>query len=95
MALRERVRDRIEPSEVRERIDRVFSRKVLGAALVASAAWKFVAVVVEELVPEPVLFEGGIWFAVFFLTVVVFVWWERIERAADFDAPDLPDPDDD
>lgn len=66
----------------REQLDRLFSRKMLGSVLIGSSLGK----VVEWQLN--VRFDGAsemtaAWSAVFVLSVVIFVFWEHLERSAE------------
>lgn len=71
--------------EVRERLDQVFSRKMLGSVFIGMSATNIVMVSVDAYLrknPTVPWWEPLLWVAIFSASVAVFVWWERLARKA-------------
>ncbi|MFC6733422.1 MULTISPECIES: hypothetical protein [unclassified Haladaptatus] len=67
---------------VRRRLDEIFSRQLLGAVLVGAGAAKIVEKVINIVLgPSDVRQLVG-WTVMFFLAIALFVWWERVAKAA-------------
>lgn len=61
---------------VREQINKLFSRKMLGSVLVGKFMGDYAAILVVSLFGTHIGYIGGIIF-----TVGIFIYWERIERS--------------
>lgn len=71
--------------QVRERLDQVFSRKMLGSVFIGMSATNIVMVSVDAYLrknPTVPWWEPLLWMGIFGLSVFVFVWWERLARKA-------------
>lgn len=74
-----------------ERIDRIFSRKVLGSVFIGGTAGKVVEKIIEILalmtnqqpVPDTLWTALALWFVGFVIAVLVSIYWERLERQKD------------
>lgn len=65
----------------RKRLNEIFSRQMLGSVLVGATASK----IVEKLIilaTGSVVAELVAWIIAFHIAIFVFVYWERLERAA-------------
>ncbi|WP_433633853.1 hypothetical protein [Halomicrococcus sp. NG-SE-24] len=71
---------------VRRRIDKVFSRKMLGAVFVGTAATQATEKTVVVAFAGEVSKQLLAWVGVFVASVVAFVWWDRIERRTELAA---------
>lgn len=69
-------------STVRERIDEIFSREVLGSIFVGVAAGKIIEKLLNLLYADTMGLLIG-WSAAFVLAVLLFVWWEYVDRAVE------------
>jgi hypothetical protein len=67
---------------VRERIDRVFSREVLGATFVGLSAGKIVETAIGLLPAVPAVRFVG-WGVTFVAAVALFVTWESVEQVVE------------
>lgn len=66
---------------VRRRLNEIFSRQLLGAVFVGAAAAKIIEKLID-LAYADTLGQLFAWSVTFVLAVSLFVWWERVERAA-------------
>ena len=66
---------------VRRQLDRVFSRQMLGAALLSLTATKIVETALLLVAPRPPVRIVG-WVVLFHVFLVGFAYWHRIEDAA-------------
>jgi len=65
-----------------ERLDRVFSRKVLGSIFLGSTAGKILERAIDILVPS--LYGQLIaWTIAFVLALLLFLYWEAIETSVE------------
>lgn len=74
----------------RKRLNEIFSRQMLGSVLVGATASK----IVEKLIilaTGTVVAELIAWTIAFHLAIFVFVYWERLERAAKASSDDAKD----
>lgn len=62
--------------DVREQVDRLFSRKMLGAVLVGKFVGDYTAILSTRLLGTDLGYITGI-----LLAVSIFIYWERIERS--------------
>lgn len=67
----------IEDPEVRESLDRLFSRKVLGSVVVGKFLGDYLAILTTGALGVHLGYGLGIT-----ISILVFVFWERVERAA-------------
>lgn len=63
--------------EVRENVERLFSRKMLGSVLVGKFFGDYIALVTTGVLGVHLGYLSGIT-----LSIAVFIYWERLERAA-------------
>jgi ABC-type dipeptide/oligopeptide/nickel transport system permease component len=63
-----------------DRIDQIFSRKMLGSVLVGSTAGKIVEKIIE-LISNTTFSALIAWIVAFIIAVVLFVWWDEIQSA--------------
>ena len=68
--------------EVRDRIDEVFSRRMLGSVLVGGAFTQIITVSIDAMLHETAWWEIMIWVAIFISSLFIFVWWERLAHGA-------------
>ncbi|WP_440008579.1 hypothetical protein [Halomicrococcus sp. SG-WS-1] len=71
---------------VRRRIDKVFSRKMLGAVFVGTAATQATEKTVVVAFAGEVSKQLLAWVGLFVVSVAAFVWWDRIERRTELAA---------
>lgn len=71
---------------VRRRIDKVFSRRMLGAVFVGTAATQATEKTVVVAFAGEVSKQLLAWVGVFVASVAAFVWWDCIERRTEFAA---------
>jgi len=62
-------------ADVREQINNLFSRKMLGSVLVGKFIGDYAAIIVVSVLGTHIGYVSGI-----ITTVLVFIYWERIER---------------
>lgn len=63
------------------RIDEIFSRKMLGSVLVGSTAGKIVEKIIELFTGTTITELFG-WIVAFTFAVMLFIWWEEVESTA-------------
>lgn len=64
-----------------DRLDEIFSRQMLGSVFVGGAASKIFETGLKLIAPDPnARFIG--WVASFVFFVVLFIYWEKLERTA-------------
>jgi hypothetical protein len=68
--------------EVRDRIDEVFSRRMLGSVLVGGAFTEIIKVATDAMLHETAWWEIFVWVAIFITSLFIFVWWERLAHGA-------------
>lgn len=68
--------------EARERIDEVFSRRMLGSVLVGGAFSKIIETCVEVYFGASSVWRPVMWAIIFVVATVVFVWWDRLAQKA-------------
>ena len=68
--------------EVRDRIDEVFSRRMLGSVLVGGAFTQIITVSIDAMLHETAWWEILVWVAIFITSLFIFVWWERLAHSA-------------
>lgn len=66
----------------RKRLEKIFSRDVLGSVLVSVSAGKVVEKVIVLAAPSTVARLVG-WFGAFWLFVGLFVYWERVAETVE------------
>ncbi len=64
-----------------DRVDQIFSRKMLGSVFVGSTAGKIVEKIIE-LVSSTTITELISWTVAFVIAVMLFIWWDEVESAA-------------
>jgi len=62
-------------ADVREQVNRLFSRKMLGAVLVGKFVGDYAAILATGLLGVHLGYISGI-----ILTISIFIYWERLER---------------
>ena len=68
--------------EVRQRLDEVFSRRMLGSVLVGSAFTKIIESGVEMALGASGVWRPVMWTVIFVVSTVIFVWWDQLSRRA-------------
>ncbi|GAB7095705.1 hypothetical protein JCM30237_28590 [Halolamina litorea] len=68
--------------EVRKRLDEVFSRRMLGSVLVGGAFTQIITVTIDAVLHDTAWWEIFVWVGVFFASLIIFVWWERLAHSA-------------
>lgn len=66
----------------RQRLDEIFSRKMLGAVFVGGSASKILETMLGMIASDPTSRLVG-WGLSFLFFAVLFIYWERIERTAE------------
>lgn len=76
MGLREYIPNYDRP-DVRQRVDELFSREMLGAVIVGKFVGDYTAIKTTSLLGTDIGYITGI-----ILTITVFIYWDRIEKRA-------------
>lgn len=63
---------------VRQQVDKLFSREVLGSVLLGKFIGDYATILLQRGLGTDIAYVSGI-----IITVIIFIYWEKIERAAE------------
>lgn len=76
------VYDRLADPHIRQQVEELFSRRILGSVLIAATTTRTIEVSVGVAFGAMSWLRIPVWIGIWTTAVAVFVWWEHIEERA-------------